>query len=149
MFVLHDSWFYSYRSKMATDFIFPLLLIPACISVGFCQETCPTVPCNPEYSSLVDHSLFYMNGEQLEANTRYITIYWYYIPERVIVKYLHFHCVSLNEPLHLRCRSYLHEQIDLSHTHIRTIWVGQRQRHPKTLLVYWRLLEVKHVSPWR
>ena len=32
-----------------------------------------------------------------------------------------FHCESLNEPLHLRCGSYLHEQIDLSHTHIRTI----------------------------
>ena len=36
-------------------------------------------------------------------------------------KYLHFHCQSLNEPLHLRCGSYLHEQIDLSHTHIRVI----------------------------
>ena len=35
--------------------------------------------------------------------------------------YLHFHCESLNEPLHLRCGSYLHEQIDFSHTHIRAI----------------------------
>ena len=35
--------------------------------------------------------------------------------------YLHFHCESLNEPLHLRCGSYFHEQIDLSHTHIRAI----------------------------
>ena len=32
--------------------------------------------------------------------------------------YLHLHCESLNEPLHLRCGSYLHEQIDLSPTHI-------------------------------
>ena len=29
--------------------------------------------------------------------------------------------VNINEPLHLRCRSYLHEQIDLSHTHIGAI----------------------------
>ena len=28
---------------------------------------------------------------------------------------------SLNEPLHLRCGSYLHDQIDFSHTHIRAI----------------------------
>ena len=28
----------------------------------------------------------------------------------VIEQYLHFHCESLNEPLHLRCGSYLHEQ---------------------------------------
>ena len=35
--------------------------------------------------------------------------------------YLHFHCESLNEPLHLRRGSYLHEQIGLSHTHIRAI----------------------------
>ena len=27
----------------------------------------------------------------------------------------------LNAPKHLRCGSYLHEQIDLSHTHIRAI----------------------------
>ena len=40
------------------------------------------------------------------------------------LKYLHFHCESLNEPLHLRCGSYLHEQIDFSHTHIRAIWAG-------------------------
>ena len=38
--------------------------------------------------------------------------------------YLHFQCESLNEPLHLRCGSYLHEQIDFSHTHIRAIWAG-------------------------
>ena len=37
------------------------------------------------------------------------------------VIYLHFHCESLNEPLHLRCGSYLHEQIDLSHTLIHAI----------------------------
>ena len=42
----------------------------------------------------------------------------------VIYKYLHFHCESLNEPLHLRCNLYLHEQIDLSHTHICAIWAG-------------------------
>ena len=41
-----------------------------------------------------------------------------------ISEYLHFHCESLNEPLHVRCGSYLHEQVDLSHTHIRTIWAG-------------------------
>ena len=35
--------------------------------------------------------------------------------------YLHFHCESLNEPLHLRCSSLLHERIDLSHSHLRTI----------------------------
>ena len=40
------------------------------------------------------------------------------------VKYLHFHCESLKEPLHLRRGSYLHEQIRLSHTHIRAIWAG-------------------------
>ena len=34
--------------------------------------------------------------------------------------YLHFHCKSLNEPLHLRCGSYLREQLDLRHTHIFT-----------------------------
>ena len=39
----------------------------------------------------------------------------------IILIYLHFHCESLNEPLHLRCGSYLHEQIALSHTHIRAI----------------------------
>ena len=38
-----------------------------------------------------------------------------------ITQYLHFHCESLNEPLHLRCGSYLHELIDLSHTNIRAI----------------------------
>ena len=38
-----------------------------------------------------------------------------------ILQYLHFHCESLNELLHLRCGSYLHEKIDLSHTHIRAI----------------------------
>ena len=37
------------------------------------------------------------------------------------LSYLHFQCESLNEPLHLRCGSYIHEQIDLSHTHIRAI----------------------------
>ena len=31
----------------------------------------------------------------------------------VMLFYLHFHCESLNEPLHLRCPSNLHEQIDL------------------------------------
>ena len=35
--------------------------------------------------------------------------------------YFHFHCESLNEPLHLRFGSYLHKQIDLSHTHIHVI----------------------------
>ena len=30
-------------------------------------------------------------------------------------------CISMNEFLHLRCPSYLHEQIDLSHAHIRAI----------------------------
>ena len=38
-----------------------------------------------------------------------------------ITYYLHFHCESLNEPLHLRCGSYLHEQIDLSHFYIGAI----------------------------
>ena len=38
-----------------------------------------------------------------------------------ILQYLHFHCESLNEPLHLRCGLYLHEQIDFSHTHICAI----------------------------
>ena len=27
--------------------------------------------------------------------------------------------ININEPLHLRCGSYLHEQVDLSHAHIR------------------------------
>ena len=44
-----------------------------------------------------------------------------YYDIEVITYYLHFYCESLNEPLHLRCGSYLHEQIDLSHTHIRAI----------------------------
>ena len=35
--------------------------------------------------------------------------------------YLHFHCESINDPLHLRCGSYLHEQIDLSHDPICAI----------------------------
>ena len=43
------------------------------------------------------------------------------IIEPVIIEYLHFHCESLNEPLHLRCGSYHHEQIGLSHTHIRAV----------------------------
>ena len=30
--------------------------------------------------------------------------------------YLHFRCESLNEHVHLRCPSYLHRQIHLSHT---------------------------------
>ena len=38
--------------------------------------------------------------------------------------YLHFPCESLNEPLHLRCGSYLHEQSDFSHTLIRAISAG-------------------------
>ena len=67
----------------------------------------------------------------------------------IILEYLHFHCESLNEPLHFRYGSYFHEQIDLSHTHIRAIWAGLRQVHPITLLVYWRLRDVEHVSPWR
>ena len=39
----------------------------------------------------------------------------------IIFEYLHFHCESLNEPLHFRCGSYLREQIDLSHNHIHAI----------------------------
>ena len=39
----------------------------------------------------------------------------------IITIYLHFHCESLNEPLHLKRGLYLHEQIDLSHTHICAI----------------------------
>ena len=46
----------------------------------------------------------------------YTAILW-----RSLYKYLHFHYESLNEPLHLRCGSYIHEQIDLSHTNIRAI----------------------------
>ena len=38
-----------------------------------------------------------------------------------ILLYLQFYCESLNEPLHLRCGSYLHEQIVLSRIHIRAI----------------------------
>ena len=34
----------------------------------------------------------------------------------LIFLYLHFHCKSLNELLHLRCHSYLNERNDLSHT---------------------------------
>ena len=63
-----------------------------------------------------------------------------------VMLYLHFHCESLNEPLHLRCGSYLHEQIDLSHTHIRAICAGYRHVHPITLFVYRRLRDVEHVS---
>ena len=60
---------------------------------------------------------------------------------------LTFHCESLNEPLHLRCSSYLHVQIDLSHTHIHAILGGERQSHPITLLFYCCLCDVEHVSP--
>ena len=63
--------------------------------------------------------------------------------------YLHFHRESINESLHLRFRSYLHEQIDLSHAHIRVIWEDQSQRHPITLFDNWHLHNIKHVSPWR
>ena len=58
------------------------------------------------------------------------------LAKRCTREYLHFHCESLNEPLHLRCGLYLHEQIDLSHTHISAILAGQRPVHPITLLVY-------------
>ena len=61
--------------------------------------------------------------------------------------YLHFHCVSLNEPLQLKCPSYLPEQIGLNHAHIHTIWVNQRQYHPITLFVYRRLHDVEHILP--
>ena len=67
---------------------------------------------------------------------------------KFIWTYLHFQCKSLNEPLHLRCRSYLHEQIDLSHTYIHAIWAGKRQRHPIKLLVFLGLCDVERVSPW-
>ena len=50
--------------------------------------------------------------------------------------YLHFHCESLNEPLHLRRRAYLHERICLSHAQLRAIWTDLRQRHPLALFVY-------------
>ena len=35
--------------------------------------------------------------------------------------YLHFNCESLNEPLHLRCCSYLHERIYLNHANTRAV----------------------------
>ena len=38
--------------------------------------------------------------------------------------------LRLNEHLHLKCPSYLHEQTDLSHAHIHAIWADQRQQHP-------------------
>ena len=52
-----------------------------------------------------------------------ITIFAYLRRHYVMLRniYLHFHWESLNEPLHLKCGLYLHEQIDLSHTHIRAI----------------------------
>ena len=49
--------------------------------------------------------------------------------------------------LNLRCRSYLHEQIDLPHSHIRAIWADQQQRHPIALFVCRRLRDVQFVQP--
>ena len=40
-----------------------------------------------------------------------------------------------NEPLYFRCRSYIHEQIVLSHAYICIDWSDQRQRHPITWFV--------------
>ena len=51
----------------------------------------------------------------------------------VIFLFLHFHCDSLIESLHMICPSFLHEQINLSHGHIFTIWADQRQHHPISL----------------
>ena len=59
-------------------------------------------------------------------------IYSKFYCKRLIAKYLHFHCESLNEPFDLR----LQMRIDLSHAHIRAIWADQRQRHPITLFDY-------------
>ena len=66
-----------------------------------------------------------------------------------IFLYFHFHCKSLKEPLHLRCFSQLHERIFLSHTNTHAAWADQRQPHPITLFVYWRLSDVEGVSSWR
>ena len=59
---------------------------------------------------------------------------------------LHFHWESLNKPLYLRCPSYLHEPIALSHVHICVVWAEQRQSHPITLFVYWHLSGVEHIK---
>ena len=53
--------------------------------------------------------------------------------------YIHLPCASLNEPLHLRFRP----------AHKCAIWADQRQRHPLTLFVYWRLRDVDQVATWR
>ena len=54
----------------------------------------------------------------------------------IIKDYFYISCASiLNEPLLLKCLSYLPEQIDLGHTHICAMSVDQHQRHPITLFI--------------
>ena len=52
---------------------------------------------------------------------------WVSLKKCIYFMYLHFRCESLNECVHLRCPSYLHSQIHLSHTHICAIGASQRQ----------------------
>ena len=77
-------------------FFLLVLLMCRCLS---------SVPLKPEPASLVPKmTLQFMNPQNKMSFTLFCSIC------------LHFHCESLNEPLHLRRGSYFHEQIDLSHT---------------------------------
>ena len=65
------------------------------------------------------------------------------------LNYLHFHCNRLRWNQHSCCTSFLDAK------HLPVMWsrprrgAEQRQRQPVTFFVYWRLLGVGHVSPWR
>ena len=70
------------------------------------------------------HMVMHMgNVQHMKPVQNYIVGYYVHVMPLYMYLYLHFHsdCESLNEPLHLRCGSYLHEQIDLSHTNIHAI----------------------------
>ena len=97
------------KSLLKTSCIFPILLC--------------TLFNNIRHSMIysVVHC-FYLFSYIIYVRTRFFLHDLYMSNDEVsITQDFHFHCESLNVPLHLRCGSYLHEQIDFSHTHIRAI----------------------------
>ena len=54
----------------------------------------------------------------------------------LVVKYIFTFLLKVLELFHLRCPSYLYEQIDFSHIHICAIWEHQCQRYLTMLFVY-------------
>ena len=64
---------------------------------------------------------------------------------QIKLQYLHFQRSLLNEPLHLRCPSYLHEQINLSHSTYAQFW----RTNINTIQSCYLFTDVEHVSSWR